>query len=307
MIKYFPACINLSVNRTDDELKSQQRIVVIDQKVLIKRNPQVLPSRVSRTRMDTNLTTKRTLKWSVLQERNLYPWLCGLLPDQMKHNFSLGYSILMLLSSFLQSNFPPCRRILHFPALTSETRRDGRRRETGAGAEWPGPVSRAGTRGRPGPGHQSGRADQRENIVTRRRKYRGEKYQDVRQQWCGDHRQIVSDEWWHYCHETLNFAESTELIVIDWKFTYSPKTFLNMNIPICITLLASFQLATSKIEAETVSRKDGINPGIITKASFMYVASGLSVFSCPRPNVFLITIHIPINHLIYLLRHEPSW
>ena len=115
----------------------------------------------------------------------------------------------MLLSSFLQSNFPPCRRILHFPALTSETRRDGRRRETGAGAEWPGPVSRAGTRGRPGPGHQSGRADQRENIVTRRRKYRGEKYQDVRQQWCGDHRQIVSDEWWHYCHETLNFAEST--------------------------------------------------------------------------------------------------
>ncbi len=60
-----------------------------------------------------------------------------------------------------------------------------------------------------------------------------------------------------------------ELIVIDWKFTYSPKTFLNMNIPICITLLASFQLATSKIEAETVSRKDGINPGIITKASFM--------------------------------------
>ena len=79
-----------------------------------------------------------------------------------------------------------------------------------------------------------------------------------------------------------------------------------MNIPICITLLASFQLATSKIEAETVSRKDGINPGIITKASFMYVASGLSVFSCPRPNVFLITIHIPINHLIYLLRHEPS-
>ena len=115
----------------------------------------------------------------------------------------------MLLSSFLQSNFPPCRRILHFPALTSETRSDGRRRETGAGAEWPGPVSRAGTRGRPGPGHQSGRADQRENIVTRRRKYRGEKYQDVRQQWCGDHRQIVSDEWWHYCHETLNFAEST--------------------------------------------------------------------------------------------------
>lgn len=45
MIKYFPECINLSVNRTDDELKSQQRIVVIDQKVLIKRNPQVLPSR----------------------------------------------------------------------------------------------------------------------------------------------------------------------------------------------------------------------------------------------------------------------
>ena len=81
-----------------------------------------------------------------------------------------------------------------------------------------------------------------------------------------------------------------------------------MNIPICIILLASFQLATSKIEAENVSRNDGINPGIITKASFTFTASawpGVS-FPVPRPNVFLITIHIPINHLIYLLWHEPS-
>ena len=57
--------------------------------------------------------------------------------------------------------------------------------------------------------------------------------------------------------------------MIDRKFTYIfTKIFWNMNIPICIGLLASVQLAYSKIESETVPRNDGINPGINHKSIF---------------------------------------
>ena len=64
-------------------------------------------------------------------------------------------------------------------------------------------------------------------------------------------------------------------------YIFPKKIFLNMNIPICIGLLASFQLATSKIESEAVSRNDGINPGIITEASFTFLHLHSESFPVP--------------------------